>query len=123
MPGASPRPRTAHREAFAAGRRPWTVILKRAGGDGAALAAILERITKADDEKPDATSFLRSHPFTAERAGRIRALAGEKPAGPGLLSEAEWRTLQGICPKPVKIDGGKAKPGGGKDKTAPTEEL
>lgn len=89
--------------------------VKRAGGDGAALAAILERITKADDEKPDAIAFLRSHPFTAERAARIRSLAGEKPAGSGILSEAEWQSVQGICPKPTKPDDGK--------KAAPTEKL
>ncbi|MCP1547901.1 MULTISPECIES: M48 family metallopeptidase [Methylorubrum] len=94
--------------------------VKRAGGDGAALAAILERITDADDEKPDATSFLRSHPVTAERSARIRSLAGQKPAGPGILSEAEWKSLQGICPKPAKPE--KPKPDDG-DTTAPTEKL
>ncbi|MDV2987128.1 UNVERIFIED_CONTAM: M48 family metallopeptidase [Methylobacteriaceae bacterium AG10] len=94
--------------------------VKRAGGDGAALAAILERITDADDEKPDAVSFLRSHPFTAERAARIRSLAGEKPTGPGILSEAEWASLQGICPKPAKPE--KRKPADG-ETTTPTERL
>ncbi|ACS39800.1 M48 family metallopeptidase [Methylorubrum extorquens] len=94
--------------------------VKRAGGDAAALAAILERITDADDEKPDATSFLRSHPVTAERAARIRSLAGEKPAGPGILSEAEWQSLQGICPKPAKPE--KTKPDD-KDTKPPTEKL
>ncbi|QIJ77661.1 M48 family metalloprotease [Methylobacterium sp. NI91] len=91
--------------------------VKRAGGDGAALAAILERITDADHEKPDAISFLRSHPFTAERAARIRSLAGEKPAGPGILSEAEWTSLQGICPKqakPEKAEPEKSRPDEGK---------
>ncbi|MBB2962337.1 M48 family metallopeptidase [Methylobacterium sp. R2-1] len=95
--------------------------VKRAGGDGAALAAILERITDADDEKPDAISFLRSHPFTAERAARIRSLAGEKPAGSGILSDAEWQSLQGICPKPVKPEG--TKPDNGKTTTTPTKKL
>ncbi|MCP1560389.1 UNVERIFIED_ORG: Zn-dependent protease with chaperone function [Methylobacterium sp. SuP10 SLI 274] len=94
--------------------------VKRAGGDAAALAAILERITDADDEKPDATSFLRSHPVTAERAARIRSLAGEKSAGPGILSEAEWQSLQGICPKPTKPE--KTKPDD-KDTKTPTEKL
>jgi Zn-dependent protease with chaperone function len=94
--------------------------VKRAGGDAAALAAILERITDADDEKPDATSFLRSHPVTAERAARIRSLAGEKSAGPGILSEAEWQSLQGICPKPAKPE--KPKPDD-KDTKPPTEKL
>lgn len=87
----------------------------RAGGDGRALAAILERITDADDEKPGATSFLRSHPFTAERAARIRALAGDKLAGPGILSEAEWQVLKKICPPKPKPADGKA--------PAPVEKL
>ena len=39
MPEASPRPRTPHREAFAASRRPWTVILK----DLLSPEALLER--------------------------------------------------------------------------------
>ncbi|MEH3118599.1 MAG: M48 family metallopeptidase [Methylorubrum populi] len=91
-------------DAFAVG------AVERAGGDGAALAAILERITDAEDEKPDAVSFLRSHPFTAERAARIRAMAGETPSGAGLLSEAEWQTLRGICPKPAKPKDGKTPP-------------
>lgn len=70
----------------------------RAGGDGRALAGILERITDAADERPGATAFLRSHPYTAERARTIRAAAGEAPAKGGLLTEAEWQTLRGICP-------------------------
>lgn len=94
--------------------------VKRAGGDGAALAAILERITDADDEKPDGISFLRSHPFTAERAARIRSLAGEKPTGSGILSEAEWKSLQGLCPEPAKPE--KTRPNDGKSPT-PTEKL
>lgn len=94
--------------------------VKRAGGDGAALAAILERITDEDDEEPDATSFLRSHPVTAERAARIRSLAGKKPAGPGILSEAEWQSLQAICPKLAEPE--KTKPDGKSTKT-PTEKL
>ncbi|MBK3406409.1 M48 family metallopeptidase [Methylorubrum populi] len=99
--------------------------VKRAGGDGAALAAILERITDADDEKPDGISFLRSHPFTAERAARIRSLAGEKPTGSGILSEAEWKSLQGLCPEPAKPEKAKpekTRPNDGKSPT-PTEKL
>lgn len=87
----------------------------RAGGDGRALAAILERITDAEDERPGATSFLRSHPFTAERAARIRALAGERPAGAGILSATEWRQLKAICPP-------KTKPADG-TRPAPSETL
>lgn len=94
--------------------------VQRAGGDGAALAAILERITEAEDEKPGATSFLRSHPFTAERAARIRALArtgqvSDRPSGAGILSEAEWQSLRGICPEPDGKGAGK--------KAAPSEKL
>ncbi len=90
--------RDAERAADAAA----VAAVKRAGGDGAALASILERITEADDEKPGATAFLRSHPFTKDRTAQIRSLAGDRPAGAGILSEAEWQTLRGICPKPAK---------------------
>ncbi|MFY9294569.1 MAG: hypothetical protein WAP03_28385, partial [Methylorubrum rhodinum] len=69
----------------------------RAGGDGRALAAILERITRAEDEKPGGlTGFLRSHPYTAERAATIRAKPGKTGAA-SLLSEADWQTLRAIC--------------------------
>ena len=115
---ASGRPAGAHRAAPRGAPEA-----ARAGGDGAALAAILERITDADDEKPDAVSFLRSHPFTAERAARLRSLAGEKPTGPGILSEAEWASLQGICPKQAKPEKPeKRKPADG-ETTTPTEKL
>ncbi|WP_232627777.1 M48 family metalloprotease [Methylobacterium sp. Leaf118] len=95
----------------------------RAGGDGRALAGILERITDGAHERPSATAFLRSHPYTAERARTIRATAGETPANvpgtSGLLTEAEWQTLRGICPpKETKAKETKAKDPKAKEPTA-----
>ena len=72
----------------------------RVGGDGQALAAILERITRAEDEKPGGlTGFLRSHPYTAERAATIRAtpIGRTGNGSTGLLSEADWQSLRAIC--------------------------
>ena len=79
----------------------------RAGGDGRALAGILERITDAEDEKPGGlTGFLRSHPYTAERAATIQATTESKGQSAPLLSEADWRSLRGICgPAPKAGDG------------------
>lgn len=85
--------RDAERAADAAS----VAAVDRAGGDGRALAAILERITRAEDEKPGGlTGFLRSHPYTAERAATIRATPG-KTGEASLLSEADWQTLRAIC--------------------------
>ncbi|KQT46559.1 peptidase M48 [Methylobacterium sp. Leaf456] len=86
------------REAERAADRAAVTGVDRAGGDGRALAAILERITETHDETPGGlTGFLRSHPYTAERAAAIRAMPGERTDGASLLSEADWRTLRAIC--------------------------
>ncbi|GJE16872.1 M48 family metallopeptidase [Methylobacterium marchantiae] len=71
-------------------------IMRRSGGDATALATILERIAK-DDEHGAFASLLRSHPFTAERANRIRAMAGTDTIGRRILDDADWTTLRGIC--------------------------
>ncbi|GJE58592.1 M48 family metallopeptidase [Methylobacterium trifolii] len=72
----------------------------RVGGNGAGLAAILERIAK--DEADDDAAFLRSHPFTRERAATIRGLAGPDADKRHILDEAEWTVLKGICPADPK---------------------
>ena len=70
--------------------------MQAAGGDAAALATMLERIAKDDAESdPD---FLRTHPFTRERAATIRAQAGAASSVRRILSEAEWGQLRRICP-------------------------
>ncbi|WP_018044579.1 M48 family metallopeptidase [Methylobacterium sp. 88A] len=71
-------------------------VMRRSGGDATALATILERIAK-DDEKPEFAGLLRSHPFTVERANRIRAMAGSETVGRRILDETDWTTLKGIC--------------------------
>ena len=92
--------RDAERAADAAA----VTAVDRAGGDGRALAAILERITGAEDERPGGLSgglsgILRSHPYTAERAATIRARPeGTRGDGPaGLLSAADWQVLRALC--------------------------
>lgn len=84
------------REAETAADSYSVATMRRAGGDATALATILERIAK-DDDHGDVASFLRSHPFTAERAARIRALAGTETIGRRILDDAEWTALKGIC--------------------------
>ena len=77
-------------------------LMRRAGGDAAALATILERISGDGDQGRVAT-FLRSHPMTRERAQRIRTLAGPGSAGRQILTGADWTLLKGICRNvPVK---------------------
>ena len=70
--------------------------MQAAGGDAAALATMLERIARDDaDSDP---GFLRSHPFTRERAAAIRAMAGAGGSDRRILGEADWRALRRICP-------------------------
>ncbi|WP_245292099.1 M48 family metallopeptidase [Methylobacterium tarhaniae] len=71
-------------------------LMTRAGGNGAALADILERIA-ADDGGRGPLDLLRSHPLTAKRAAAIRALAGPNAPGRQILPASEWSALKGIC--------------------------
>ena len=69
-------------------------ILESAGGDGRAMADVLERMSSSDKGGPYA-SFLSTHPGGAERARRIRELAtGPKPGSKPLLSTAEWEAMK-----------------------------
>ncbi|GJE57235.1 M48 family metallopeptidase [Methylobacterium thuringiense] len=86
--------RDAERAADAYG----VAMLIRAGGDGAALASILERIDAEADAEGSLTGFLHSHPYTKERAAKIRSLAGGTRPDKPLLSKEDWQTLRGICP-------------------------
>ena len=77
-------------------------MMEAAGGDAFALATMLERIAKdgaKDGSKRNLTNFLRSHPFTAERAARIRALASPGSAGRRILPDEDWAVLKRICTK------------------------
>ncbi len=73
-------------------------LMTRAGGNGAALADILERIAKDKGvEKSGALDLLRSHPFTRERAAAIRAQAGSDAPARRILPDEDWKALKGIC--------------------------
>jgi Zn-dependent protease with chaperone function len=95
------------REAERAADAYAVALMGRAGGNGAALAAILERIAR--DEGDDDLAFLRSHPFTRERAAAIRTLAGPEAEGMRILPDADWASLRAICGPGVAED--PAKPG------------
>ncbi len=84
------------REAERAADAYAVALMTRAGGNGAALADILERIA-ADDGPRGNLDLLRSHPLTAERATTIRALAGPGAAGRQILPADAWTALRGIC--------------------------
>jgi Zn-dependent protease with chaperone function len=71
-------------------------LMARAGGNGAALADVLERIS-SDDDRRGTLDLLRTHPLTAERAAAIRALAGPEAPGRQILSAEDWAALKGIC--------------------------
>lgn len=68
-------------------------LMAKAGGDGRALATILERIAGAIE--PGAKMLL-NHPETKERAVLIKAGAGPKPNAP-MLDAMQWTALQRIC--------------------------
>ncbi|MEE7449738.1 peptidase M48 [Methylobacterium radiotolerans] len=73
-------------------------LMTRAGGNGAALADILERIAKdKHGGKSEVLDLLRSHPFTRERAAAIRAQAGPAAAERQIMSGGAWTALRGIC--------------------------
>nr|WP_276081796.1 DUF898 family protein [Methylobacterium sp. GC_Met_2] len=75
--------------------------LARAGGDGAAVATILERIAADSGGDP---AYLRTHPFTRDRAAVMRLLA-TAPSGARapLLDSPDWTALKAICgPMPAR---------------------
>ena len=78
-------------------------LMTRAGGNGAALADILERIA-ADDGRRGSLDLLRSHPLTTERAAAIRALAGPDASKRQILPAEEWNALKEICATERKPD-------------------
>jgi Zn-dependent protease with chaperone function len=83
------------REAERAADAYAVAAVTRAGGDAAALATILERIAADRDES---LAFLRSHPFTRERAAAIRSRAAPPAADrPPLLDAPSWAALRAIC--------------------------
>lgn len=78
-------------------------LMVRAGGNGAALADILERIA-ADERRGRPHDFLRSHPLTTERAATIRALAGHDVPKRPILPADDWAALKDICATERKPD-------------------
>ena len=68
-------------------------LMRKAGGDGRALAAILARIGGATEP---GMRILRDHPDTRARIAAIERLAGGARGAP-MLSPAEWTAVRGIC--------------------------
>ena len=68
-------------------------LMRKAGGNGRALATILARIGGATEP---GMKILRDHPDTKARVAVIERLA-HGAAGQGMLSPAEWSALRGIC--------------------------
>jgi len=85
------------RDAEWAADRYAVAAVSRVGGDGAALAAILERID-AEGETP--MTFMRTHPFARERASSIRVLAAREPKPverKPLLDPLSWAAIKAAC--------------------------
>jgi Zn-dependent protease with chaperone function len=69
-------------------------LLNRAGLDAHGIADFLDRIGGKNHDAEEALSFLSTHPFSADRARRMRSGA----TGRGhALTDAEWKSLKGIC--------------------------
>jgi Zn-dependent protease with chaperone function len=81
------------REAEAAADTYGTELMNRAGGDGRALAVILEKTGGATE--PGMT-ILMDHPETKARIASINRLAAARPSVP-FLEASEWATLKQIC--------------------------
>lgn len=69
--------------------------MKRAGADAAAIAGFLERIDPYEAGPP---AFLRSHPYTRDRAAAIRAQAAGARETHSILDDEAWAALKKICP-------------------------
>lgn len=81
--------------------------MRRAGADAAAVAGFLERI---DPDGFGPPAFLRSHPYTRDRAAAIRAQAAGALETHSILDDEAWAALKGICPtgRRLRSDGGPA---------------
>ena len=81
------------REAEAAADSYGTELVNRAGGDGRALAVILEKTGGATEP---GMSILMDHPETKARIASINRLAAARPSVP-FLDAGEWAALKQIC--------------------------
>ncbi len=81
------------REVETAADRYGVELVAKVGGDGRALATILERIAGAIEP---GMAILRDHPVTKARVELINAIAPPR-RGPPVLDAAEWAALKRIC--------------------------
>ena len=71
-------------------------LVAQAGGDAAALGAILTRI---EGERKPGTRIWLAHPQVQDRVRAINAIAPPK-AGPPMLDAEQWAALKQICSDP-----------------------
>jgi Zn-dependent protease with chaperone function len=69
-------------------------VMHRLGRSPRPMGELLFRITGKEGD--DAISILASHPLTEDRLARV-IKDDAPPAGPPLLTPAEWRALKAIC--------------------------
>jgi predicted Zn-dependent protease len=81
------------REAEAAADTYGTELMNKAGGDGRALAVILEKTGGATEP---GMKILMDHPETKARITSINRLAAARPSVP-FLEAGEWAALKQIC--------------------------
>lgn len=76
-------------------------MLQAAGIDAAGLPRMLERMNGDAGEEPEALQYLSSHPLTADRVRRLKALAVQTSAEPRpLLSGYDWQRVAHMCGEP-----------------------
>jgi Zn-dependent protease with chaperone function len=74
-------------------------LLRAARLDPRGMIAFFETMIEEERRVPQAVRYLSTHPATADRIARLRALAVEGAAAPvdPALTEVEWRALRSIC--------------------------
>jgi predicted Zn-dependent protease len=85
--------RAAESEADAAALR----MLKAAQVDPRGMIAMFELLQAEEAKLPEIARYARTHPESRERAGTLRALAGEGGAFRPALTDEQWQALRRIC--------------------------
>jgi len=76
-------------------------MLRKAGINPAGMIALLESLQKEEGKAPALVKYLSTHPSTADRIEKLKALAGQSPPGSvKLLPNYDWRDIRKMCRSP-----------------------